>query len=59
MVDPHVVEAAARVALGSAYDLVISQADKITDITLRQSFLEKVEINRQIVREYEHLSHDA
>jgi class 3 adenylate cyclase/tetratricopeptide (TPR) repeat protein len=46
---------AARAALASAYRLVMNQADKIIDPALRQSFLEKVEINREIVREYENL----
>jgi adenylate cyclase len=44
---------AARAALASAYRLVMTQAEKIIDPALRQSFLEKVEINRQIVEEYE------
>jgi tetratricopeptide (TPR) repeat protein/class 3 adenylate cyclase len=47
--------AAARTALGSAYKLVMTQAENIIDSTLRQSFLERVEINRQIVREYQNL----
>jgi tetratricopeptide (TPR) repeat protein/ribosomal protein L31 len=44
---------AARAALASAYRLVMTQAEKIIDPALHQSFLEKVEINRQIVEEYE------
>jgi tetratricopeptide (TPR) repeat protein len=42
----------AQAALQSAYDLVITQAQKITDPTLRQSFLENVAINREIVATY-------
>jgi class 3 adenylate cyclase/tetratricopeptide (TPR) repeat protein len=39
-------------ALQSAYNLVMARVDKITDLALRQSFLEKVEVNREIVEEY-------
>ena len=42
----------ARGALQSAYDLVTARADKISDPDLRQSFLARVPINREIVREY-------
>jgi tetratricopeptide (TPR) repeat protein len=42
---------AAQTALRSAYRLVVARAEKITDLTLRQSFLENVPINRQIVAE--------
>jgi tetratricopeptide (TPR) repeat protein len=42
---------AARAALQSAYRLVMARAEKITDPALRQSFLERVPINRQIVQE--------
>jgi class 3 adenylate cyclase/tetratricopeptide (TPR) repeat protein len=45
-------EERAQVALQSAYDLVMARADKITDPALRQSFLEKVRVNREIVEEY-------
>ncbi len=43
---------AARTALQSAYDLVMARADKIAEPALRQSFLERVQFNREIVREY-------
>jgi adenylate cyclase len=43
---------AARSALQSAHTLVIAKAEKITDPALRQSFLERVPFNREIVREY-------
>ncbi len=43
---------ASRAALASAYRLIMTQAGKINDPALRQSFLKKVEINRQIVEEY-------
>jgi tetratricopeptide (TPR) repeat protein len=39
----------AQAALQSAYILVMSRAEKITDQTLRQSFLEQVAINRAII----------
>jgi adenylate cyclase len=39
----------AQAALKSAYQLVLARAEKITDQTLRQSFLEKVAINRVII----------
>jgi len=42
---------AAQAALKSAYSLVMARAEKITDLSLRQSFLEQVPINRQIVQE--------
>ncbi len=42
---------AANAALESAYNLVATQADKITDPALRQSFLEQVQINRTIMSE--------
>jgi tetratricopeptide (TPR) repeat protein len=45
-------EERAEAALQSAYDLVMARADKITDPALRQSFLEKVRVNREIVEEY-------
>ena len=45
----------ARAALQSAYDLFMMRADKITDPVLRQSFLERVPINREIVQEYENV----
>lgn len=41
----------AQEALCSAYSLVMERANKIKDITWRQSFLENVPINRQIVAE--------
>ena len=43
----------ARRALESAHALVSAKADKITDPVLRQSFLERVQVNRQIVAEFE------
>jgi tetratricopeptide (TPR) repeat protein len=46
-------EGEARAALGAAYNLVTTRAEKITDPSLRQSFLEKVRFNREIVEEYE------
>ena len=42
----------ARAALQSAYNMVMARADKITDSALRQSFLEQVELNHEIVQEY-------
>jgi tetratricopeptide (TPR) repeat protein len=45
----------ARDALQSAYDLVAARAEKIADPALRRSFLERVSINREIVREYENV----
>ncbi|UCC89076.1 MAG: hypothetical protein JSV81_07145, partial [Anaerolineales bacterium] len=42
----------ARAALRSAFDLLMARADKITDLDLRQSFLERVAVNREIVKEY-------
>ncbi|MDX1522204.1 MAG: tetratricopeptide repeat protein [Anaerolineae bacterium] len=47
----------AKAALQSAYDLVMDRAKKITDPKLRQSFLENVPINRDIVRTYTSNSH--
>lgn len=41
----------AHQALQSAYQLVMARAEKIADPALRQSFLENVPINRQIVAE--------
>jgi class 3 adenylate cyclase/tetratricopeptide (TPR) repeat protein len=43
-------DAAARDALHAASSLVLARADKILDPALRQSFLERVPINHQIVR---------
>ncbi len=45
-------EQAAHRALQSAYDLVMVQADKIADPSLRRSFLERVRFNRQILEAY-------
>ena len=42
----------ARVALKSAYELVMLRAEKILEPILRQSFLKEVEINQKIVEEY-------
>jgi len=39
-------------ALRSAYGLVMARAEKITDPAMRQSFLERVPVNREIVQEY-------
>ncbi len=44
-------EVAAQAALQSAYHLVITRAEKITDPALRQSFLERVAVNQEIVAE--------
>lgn len=44
-------EEAARATLQSAYDLVMTRADRISDPGLRQSFLEQMPINRKIVQE--------
>jgi class 3 adenylate cyclase/tetratricopeptide (TPR) repeat protein len=41
----------AQAALQAAYNLVLSRANKITDPALRQSFLERVPMNRAIVAE--------
>jgi adenylate cyclase len=43
----------AQMALQSAHNLVMTRAEKIADPVLRQSFLERVQINHQIVQEYE------
>jgi class 3 adenylate cyclase/tetratricopeptide (TPR) repeat protein len=43
----------ARAALRSAHALVMSRAAKIADPALRRSFLERVQVNREIVQEYE------
>ena len=43
----------ARLALQSAYQGVIERAEKITDAALRQSFLEQVALNRDIVSAYQ------
>jgi hypothetical protein len=43
-------DVAARDALHAAASLVLARADKILDPALRQSFLERVPINHQIVR---------
>jgi adenylate cyclase len=43
----------ARLALQSAYQGVIDRAEKITDPALRQSFLEQVSLNREIVAAYQ------
>jgi tetratricopeptide (TPR) repeat protein len=40
----------AQAVLRSAYDLVMTRAEKITDPALRQSFLGRVVVNREIVR---------
>jgi adenylate cyclase len=45
-------EEAAQDALQSAYKLTMAQAERIADPSLRRSFLERVLINRQIVRAY-------
>jgi class 3 adenylate cyclase/tetratricopeptide (TPR) repeat protein len=48
----------ADAVLQSAYDLVMTRADKIADPALRQSFLERVQINHEIVQEYENVIRD-
>ena len=35
-----------------AYNLVMTRAEKITDPYLRQSFLERVVINREVIEAY-------
>jgi class 3 adenylate cyclase/tetratricopeptide (TPR) repeat protein len=45
-------EERAQAALQSAYNLVMARAEKITDPFLRQSYLGKVGVNREIVEEY-------
>jgi adenylate cyclase len=45
-------EVAAEAALASAYNLIMIQAGKIIDLNLRQTFLERVAINQEIVREF-------
>jgi class 3 adenylate cyclase/tetratricopeptide (TPR) repeat protein len=42
----------AKTVLQSAYALVMRRAERITDLALRQSFLERVEVNREIVAAY-------
>jgi hypothetical protein len=39
-------------ALKSAYELLMTRAGKITDPALRRSFLEQVEIHRQIITRF-------
>jgi class 3 adenylate cyclase/tetratricopeptide (TPR) repeat protein len=46
----------AQTALKSAYNLVMTRAAKITDPILRQSFLERVAINREIVAAYQQVT---
>jgi hypothetical protein len=46
-------EVAAHEALQSAYDLLLAQSERIADRDLRQSFLERVPLNRAIVEEYQ------
>jgi hypothetical protein len=41
----------ARAALRRAYELTMARADKVEDPAIRQSILERVPINRQIVQE--------
>ena len=43
----------AETILQSAYDLVMARADKIAAPDLRYSFLERVQVNHEIVQEYE------
>jgi len=45
-------ETEAHTALQSAYSLIEARAQKITDLALRQSFLNQVGINRKIAEEY-------
>jgi adenylate cyclase len=52
-------EEAASSALRAAYNLVMAHAEKIADPALRQSFLERVQINREIVREYGSVKREA
>ena len=40
----------AQATLQSAYKLVMERAEKIKDLTLRQSFLERVPINQEIAQ---------
>ncbi len=49
----------ARAVLESAYNLVLTRAEKITDPLLRHSFLERVAVNREIVAEYGNLNRDS
>jgi class 3 adenylate cyclase/tetratricopeptide (TPR) repeat protein len=49
----------AQAALQSANDLVMARADKIADPALRQSFLERVQINHEIVQEYENVTRET
>ncbi len=54
-------EETAWAALKSAYKLVMVRAEKIVAPDLRQSFLERVQVNREIVQEYakrEEVKHD-
>jgi predicted ATPase/class 3 adenylate cyclase len=41
----------AQTALQAAYNLVMARAEKISDLALRQSFLERVAINQEIMAE--------
>jgi hypothetical protein len=41
----------AQTALQAAYNLVMARAEKISDLALRRSFLERVAINREIMVE--------
>jgi tetratricopeptide (TPR) repeat protein len=42
----------AKATLQAGYEVVMGRADKITDPDLRQSFLERVAVNREIVAAY-------
>jgi predicted ATPase/class 3 adenylate cyclase len=52
-------EEASHAALRSAYNLVMAKAEKIIDPTLRQSFLEQVQANYEIVQEYDNVIRGA
>ena len=43
-------EAPAAASLQTAHTMLMSRAEKIADPDLRRSFLERVEVNREIVR---------
>ena len=50
---------AARTALQSAYDLIMTRAGKIANPTLRQSFLERIQVNREVVQAYKVVMRDT
>lgn len=52
-------EAIARTALRSAYQLIMRQAEKITDLDVRQSTLEHAPVNSEIMQAYQETFNDS